>query len=108
MIIKENNEILNFIKKKRKTLTKTTKSGYKWQKSLHVTVWYVEDVEAWQIGLHHIEGDVVMTLSEFWVNEEWQPIVVKDKPPTMWYFPEYIDKVVEEQTSYKSNKPITF
>ena len=30
MIIKENNEILNFIKKKRKTLTKTTKSGYKW------------------------------------------------------------------------------
>ena len=49
-----------------------------------------------------------MTLSEFWVNEEWQPIVVKDKPPTMWYFPEYIDKVVEEQTSYKSNKPITF
>ena len=49
MNVKPNNEILNFVKKKRKTLTKTTKSGYKWQKSLHVTVWYVEDVDAWQM-----------------------------------------------------------
>ena len=106
MIVKENNEILNFIRKKRKTLTKTTNSGYKWQKNLHVTVCYVEDVDAWQIGLHHIEGDVVMTLSEFWVNEEWQPIVLEDTPPVMWYFPQYIDKVVHEQTTFRNKEPL--
>lgn len=106
MEVKQNNEILNFIKKKRKTLTKTTNSGYKWQKNLHVTVSYVEDVDAWQIGLHNIQGDVVMTLSEFWVNEDWQPIVVENKPPTMWYFPEYIDEVVRQMTTYNPTRQI--
>ena len=96
MIVKENNEILSFIRKKRKTLTKTTDSGYSWNNGLHVTISYVDEVGAWQVGLHHIEGDVVMTLSEFWVNEEWQPIVLENKPPLMWHFPQYIDKVVHE------------
>ena len=69
--VKTNNEILNFVRKKRKTLTKTTKSGYHWYKNYHVTVTYVEEVEKWQIGLHCVCGDVIMTLSEFWINGDW-------------------------------------
>ena len=85
--MKTDNEILNFIKKKRKTLTKNTKSGYEWYRNIHVTITYVEEVDAWQVALHHIEGDVVMTLSEFWINENWEPLQLEERPPSMWYYP---------------------
>lgn len=48
----EINEILNFIKKKRKTLTKNTHSGYHYKGEIHITINYVEDMELWQVARH--------------------------------------------------------
>lgn len=102
-------EILNFIKKRRKTLTKNTKSGYHYKGDLHITIQFVEEMEKWQVALHHIGGDVVMTLDEFWIDENWQPVEFNtDRPPTMWYFHDYIDKVVREMTTFYKNEPLTF
>ena len=101
-------EILNFIKKRRKTLTKNTKSGYHYKGDLHITIQFVEEMEKWQVALHHIGGDVVMTLDEFWIDENWQPVEFStDRPPTMWYFHDYIDKVVHEMTTFYKNEPLT-
>ena len=102
-------EILNFIKKRRKTLTKNTKSGYHYKGDLHITIQFVEEMAKWQVALHHIGGDVVMTLDEFWIDENWQPVEFStDRPPTMWYFHGYIDKVVHEMTTFYKNEPLTF
>ena len=100
-------EVLNFIKKRRKTLTKTTKSGYHYRGDLHITIQFVEEIGKWQVALHHIGGDVVMTLDEFWIDEDWRPVdLAETKPPTMWYFHEYIDKIVREMTTYRPNELI--
>ena len=98
-------EIITFIKKKRKTLTKNTHSGYHYKGEIHITLNYVEDMELWQVARHQVCGDVVWCLNEFWIDKDWNPIVHRDDlPPCMWYFPPYIDKVVQEQTTYKSHE----
>lgn len=102
------NEILTFLKKKRKTLTKNTHSGYHYKGEIHITLNYVEDVELWQVAKHQISGDVVWCLNEFWIDKDWNPITYrKDLPPCMWYFPEYIDKIVHKMTTPKNNSTIT-
>lgn len=45
-------EIISFIKKKRKTLTKNTHSGYHYKGEIHITINYVEDMELWQVARH--------------------------------------------------------
>ena len=98
-------EIINFIKKKRKTLTKNTHSGYHQKGEIHITINYVEDMELWQVASHQISGDVVLCLNEFWIDKDWKLIVHRDDlPPCMWYVPSYIDRVVQEQTTYKSHE----
>lgn len=104
----EINEILSFIKKKRKTLTKNTHSGYHYKGEIHITINYVEDVQLWQVARHHISGDVVLCLNEFWIDKDWKPIVYReDLHPYMWYFPDYIDKIVHQQLEKKNNEPLT-
>ena len=100
-------EIINFIKKKRKTLTKNTHSGYHQKGEIHITINYVEDVKLWQVARHQISGDVVLCLNEFWIDEKWNPIIQReDLTPCMWYFPDYIDKIVHQKTTKKNNEPI--
>lgn len=97
-------EIISFIKKKRKTLTKNTHSGYHYKGEIHITINYVEDKELWQVARHQISGDVVWCLNEFWIDKDWKPIVHReDLTPCMWYFPDYINKVVHKQLEKKNN-----
>lgn len=68
------------------------------QNELVATVQYVEDVDAWQIALHEFHGfDVVLTIFEVWVNEEWEEVSNEKVMPMMWNFPASLDEYMEER-----------
>lgn len=68
------------------------------QNELVATIQYVEDVDAWQIALHQIEGfDVIITRLEVWVNKEWEEVSNEKVMPMMWNFPSSLDEYMEER-----------
>lgn len=90
----------------RDTKKKTLKNGIDWGCKIggkHITILHIEELGFYQIGLHNIQGDVVFTELEFWVNDKWEEVEDFEKPPVMWYFPSYIDEVVREETTWKSS-----
>lgn len=103
-------ELIEYLRDKKKiNLRHGMDQGYK-KNGKHISIFWVDEEGLFQIGYHNIQGDVVITELEFWVDKDWNVKRDNDAPdvPNCWYFPPYVDRVVHEMTSYKKNEPITF
>lgn len=101
-------EIIEYLRDKKKILLR---HGMDWgckKNGGYISVFWVDEEGFFQIGYHNIQGDVVLTELEIWVDKNWEIKIIPEAPPCMWYFPPYVDRVVHEMTSYKKNEPITF
>ena len=79
--MKTKEEIINYLKDKKKLLLR---HGMDWgckKNGKHISVYYVDEEGLFQIGLHVIQGDVVMSELEFWVDNEWNEKVNEKAPP---------------------------
>lgn len=79
--MKTKEEIINYLKDKKKLLLR---HGMDWgckKNGKHISVYYVDGEGLFQIGLHVIQGDVVMSELEFWVDNEWNEKVNENAPP---------------------------
>ena len=103
-------EIIEYLRDRKKL---NLRQGIDWgckKNGKHISVYWVDEEGLFQIAHHNIQGDVVLTEIEFWVDKDWNVKVDDEMPdvPNMWYFPPYVDRVVHEMTTYKKNEPITF
>ena len=102
-------ELIEYLRDKKKiNLRYGMDWGYK-KNGKHISIFWVDEEGLFQIGYHNIQGDVVITELEFWVDKDWDVKRDNNAPdvPNMWYFPPYVDRVVQEMTTYKKNEPIT-
>ena len=104
------NELLEYLKDKKKL---NLRVGMDWgckKNGRHISIYWVDEEGLFQVGYHNIQGDVVITELEIWINKDWEIVRGNEAPdvPNMWYFPPYVDRIVQEMTSHKANKPITF
>lgn len=110
MISKEQEFVIEWIKKnKRKTLNPSVKCGYNKGQDSYVTVEYVDEVGAYQIGLHKFEGfDVIITELEFYVNDKWEEVEIdRSEYPPMWHYPQSLDESMKMRMIIKNNKHIS-
>ena len=103
-------ELIEYLKDKKKI---TLRHGMDWgckKSGGHISIFWVDEEGLFQIGYHKIQGDVVLTELEFWIDKDWDVKRDNDAPdvPNMWYFPPYVDRVVQEMTTCTKIKPITF
>lgn len=99
-------EILEYLRDKKKI---NLRHGIDWgckKNGGHISVYWVDEEGLFQIGYHIIQGDVVLTEFEFWVDKDWDIKSDSETPdvPPVWYFPPYVDRVVHDMTTYKSHE----
>lgn len=102
-------ELIEYLRDKKKI---NLRHGMDWgckKNGGHISVYWVDEEGLFQICYHNIQGDVVFTEIEMWVDKEWNKMEGDEIPsvPNMWYFPPYVDRVVQEMTIHKKNEPIT-
>ena len=96
-------ELIEYLRDKKKI---TLRHGMDWgckKNGRHISIYWVDEEGLWQVGYHNVQGDVVLTELEIWVNKDWEIKRDNEAPdvPNMWYFPPYIDRVVHEMTTYR-------
>ena len=103
-------ELIEYLRDKKKI---TLRHGMDWgckKNGKHISIFWVDEEGLFQVGYHNIQGDVVITELEIWVDNTWDVKRDTNAPdvPNMWYFPPYVDRVVHEMTTCHKIKPITF
>jgi len=90
--------LLEWVKFKIKKLDNTLDECFNVENDFYVTIQYVEEVDKFQICYHQRETfDVIITLLEMWVNSNWViEEIDKSKYPPMWFFPNSLDKMMNE------------
>lgn len=96
-------ELIEYLRDKKKI---NLRHGMDWgckKNGKHISIFWVDEEGLWQVGYHNVQGDVVLTELEFWVDKDWDVKIGSEAPdvPKVWYCPPYVDRVVQEMTTYR-------